>query len=182
MSARKPSPAEQPAPPPIPDGGLGEAMPEWLRRPPAWRDLAPKGPPRRALPPPDTSTIEPATLISVDDLPDWLRRLAKPHEVPVLKPATPPETPGRRVIPRVIEANPKPAPAPSASRENEEGIESGTRASAAVGPAPPNVPLVHSLDVSASPPRPPSYAILVLGTLLGVAVVVIIVLLVLLAT
>ncbi|MGB3330180.1 MAG: hypothetical protein WBA46_14565 [Thermomicrobiales bacterium] len=28
------------AEPVIPDGGLGEAMPDWLRRPPAWRGLA----------------------------------------------------------------------------------------------------------------------------------------------
>ncbi|MGI8405650.1 MAG: hypothetical protein ACR2OE_12965 [Thermomicrobiales bacterium] len=78
---------------PLPDGGLGENMPDWLRRPPAWRDLpvtlvaesrviAPLVPAekdatvaKRELPPQDTSIIDPKTLIEFDDLPAWLREL-----------------------------------------------------------------------------------------------------------
>ncbi|HWV34507.1 MAG TPA: hypothetical protein VNZ55_02670 [Thermomicrobiales bacterium] len=71
---------------PLPDGGLGENMPDWLRRPPAWRvlpaaqmpvfepDPATTTPPRE-LPPEDTSVIEPTSLIEFGDLPRWLREL-----------------------------------------------------------------------------------------------------------
>lgn len=78
---------------PLPDGGLGENMPDWLRRPPAWRDLpatlvaesrviAPAvsaeedaAVANRELPPEDTSVIDPKTLIDFEDLPIWLREL-----------------------------------------------------------------------------------------------------------
>lgn len=84
-----PTPAEQDDDPemrPLPDGGLGENMPDWLRRPPAWRVLpATQMPafepdpetttPPRELPPEDTSVIEPTSLIEFDDLPRWLREL-----------------------------------------------------------------------------------------------------------
>ena len=84
-----PKPAAQDDDPemrPLPDGGLGENMPDWLRRPPAWRvlpatqmpsfepDPATTTPPRE-LPPEDTSVIEPTSLIEFDDLPRWLREL-----------------------------------------------------------------------------------------------------------
>jgi len=71
---------------PLPDGGLGENMPDWLRRPPAWRvlpatqmpafepDPATTTPPRE-LPPEDASVIEPTSLIEFEDLPRWLREL-----------------------------------------------------------------------------------------------------------
>lgn len=85
--------------PSIPDGGLEEAMPDWLRRPPAWRGLpmpelpaddAPEPAPvplaevaadgvaptalpdAKDLPAPDTSPIDPSTLIDPGDLPAWL--------------------------------------------------------------------------------------------------------------
>lgn len=88
---------------PIPDGGLAQAMPEWIRRKPAWetddtwadsRDhavpeaapsSAPDGgsspvpqrvPGRSQLIQPDTSPIDPASLITINDLPDWLQRVA----------------------------------------------------------------------------------------------------------
>ena len=84
-----PKPAAQDDDPemrPLPDGGLGENMPDWLRRPPAWRVLpATQMPafepdpetttPPRELPPEDTSVIEPTSLIEFDDLPRWLREL-----------------------------------------------------------------------------------------------------------
>jgi hypothetical protein len=67
--------------PPIPDGGLAETMPEWLRRPPAWRTLpdrevvAPQPDEATELPEPDDSVIDPRTFLTDDDLPLWLRNL-----------------------------------------------------------------------------------------------------------
>jgi hypothetical protein len=84
---------------PIPDGGLQQSMPEWLRRPPAWRNLPRREePPRtelaetsnstevvltapvteapRELPEPDTSEIDPRSLVDISDLPQWLQDLA----------------------------------------------------------------------------------------------------------
>lgn len=92
-----------PPAPAIPDGGLSEAMPDWLRRPPAWRGMpvpdlpaapdaadaapvsagtppaAPDGAPTppKVMPPPDTSPIDPSSLIELDDLPEWLVGLGK---------------------------------------------------------------------------------------------------------
>lgn len=63
-------------PPPIPDGGLAASMPEWLQRPPAWRGMTVREPERRDLPPPDTSVIDPRTMLQIDDLPEWLQRIA----------------------------------------------------------------------------------------------------------
>lgn len=90
--------------PSIPDGGLAEAMPDWLRRPPAWRGMpVPDVPPPdpvavpaptveveaampeaattaarpRELPPPDTAPIDPSSLIDLDDLPEWLVSLGR---------------------------------------------------------------------------------------------------------
>lgn len=65
---------------PLPDGGLGANMPAWLRKPPAWRNLPrPEGdrdPASKELPEPDTSVIDPRTLVDVDDLPTWLQEIA----------------------------------------------------------------------------------------------------------
>ncbi|HEV2127036.1 MAG TPA: hypothetical protein VGR22_00275 [Thermomicrobiales bacterium] len=67
--------------PPIPDGGLAESMPEWLRRPPAWRTLRDEEvvqaepPETDEIPEADDSPIDPRTFLTDDDLPDWLRRL-----------------------------------------------------------------------------------------------------------
>lgn len=72
---------------PIPDGGLKDAMPSWLKRPPAWRAMPTAEERReRALPEPDTSTIDPATLLSVADLPQWLQAIAARGDVPVPEP------------------------------------------------------------------------------------------------
>jgi hypothetical protein len=80
---------------PIPDGGLQQSMPEWLRRPPAWRNLPKREEPAKAEPPvtvpareplpaqlpvhlpePDTSEIDPRSLVDIADLPQWLQDLA----------------------------------------------------------------------------------------------------------
>lgn len=72
---------------PIPDGGLKDAMPGWLKRPPAWRSM-PSAEQRheRTLPEPDTSEIDPKTLVDVSDLPQWLQTIAARGEVPVPEP------------------------------------------------------------------------------------------------
>lgn len=72
---------------PIPDGGLQEAMPSWLKRPPAWRSM-PTAEQRheRALPEPDTSVIDPRTLVDVADLPQWLQSIAERGDVPIPDP------------------------------------------------------------------------------------------------
>jgi hypothetical protein len=62
---------------PIPDGGLGAAMPAWLQQPPPWKQ-PPVQAEGRPLPEPDTSVIDPATMLDDDDLPQWLRELAAP--------------------------------------------------------------------------------------------------------
>ena len=67
--------------PPIPDGGLSESMPEWLRRPPAWRTLQDRevvqpDPVRTGdLPERDTSVIDPRTFLTDADLPEWIHAL-----------------------------------------------------------------------------------------------------------
>lgn len=69
--------------PPIPDGGLSASMPEWLRRPPAWRTLPDaevvQSEPGKSgeLPEADTSVIDPRTFLTDDDLPEWLRRFGE---------------------------------------------------------------------------------------------------------
>lgn len=70
---------------PLPDGGLTETMPEWLRRPPAWRDLARKDDGEtgvRVLPEPDTSVIDPRTFVELTDLPAWLQAISSRGENP----------------------------------------------------------------------------------------------------
>lgn len=69
--------------PPIPDGGLASSMPDWLQRPPAWRAVEDE--PAEldhdhsdALPQAETSTIDPRTFLTEDDLPPWLRGLHRP--------------------------------------------------------------------------------------------------------
>lgn len=72
---------------PIPDGGLKDAMPAWLKRPPAWRSL-PTAEERfeRTLPEPDTRVIDPTSLVDISDLPQWLRTIAAREIVPLPEP------------------------------------------------------------------------------------------------
>lgn len=82
----------------IPDGGLSTSMPAWLLQRPNWAtgdsavmpessepDVAiepaldpgpPEEAPPRELPSPDTSPIQLADVLTVDDLPAWLRAVA----------------------------------------------------------------------------------------------------------
>lgn len=102
---------------PIPDGGLKDTMPGWLKRPPAWRNM-PSAEQRheRTLPEPDTSEIDPKTLVDVNDLPQWLQTIAARGEVPV---PTPDQTVGHAlqqihaVSARLPQAEPKEAAEPT---------------------------------------------------------------------
>ncbi len=68
---------------PIPDGGLKEAMPAWLKRPPAWRSMASaEERHERTMPEPDTSEIDPRSLVDISDLPQWLQTIAARGDVP----------------------------------------------------------------------------------------------------
>lgn len=98
---------------PIPDGGLSGAMPDWLRRPPAWRDLPRKDEPAAgmALPEPDTSVIDPRELVTVDDLPQWLRDIAARE--PGTAPTTAPDRPDAPTSGTVASAMPDTAPEPT---------------------------------------------------------------------
>jgi hypothetical protein len=58
---------------PIPDGGLGEAMPDWLKSRPAWANETPA----RQIPEPDTSPIDPRALVREEDLPGWLLAISQ---------------------------------------------------------------------------------------------------------
>lgn len=95
---------------PLPDGGLSNAMPDWLRRPPAWRDMPRQDRPatgEKPLPEPDTSVIDPRQLITVDDLPQWLRDIAARE--PMTEPAPP--TPKHPETTIVTAPDPEPTPA-----------------------------------------------------------------------
>lgn len=123
-----------PPDPAIPDGGLAEAMPDWLRRPPAWRGMpaldipaaaeavtpsqldeplastlankiveADDAPAAKAIPSPDTSPIDPSSLIELDDLPEWLIGLGK-RELPP-RPASIPDA-----VERAVDGPAVPAP------------------------------------------------------------------------
>lgn len=71
---------EPPRPVIIPDGGLGSALPEWMQVKPEWaerEDVRPVATVRhRPIPTPDTSPIVLADILTVDDMPDWLRSVA----------------------------------------------------------------------------------------------------------
>jgi hypothetical protein len=51
-------------------------MPEWLQQPPAWKRPASAEEEPRSLPPPDTSPIDPRTMLALEDLPEWLQAIA----------------------------------------------------------------------------------------------------------
>jgi hypothetical protein len=134
---------------PIPDGGLKDAMPSWLKRPPAWRDL-PTAEQRheRGLPEPDTSEIDPRSLVDVSDLPKWLQAIAARGDIPVPVP-----DPSVDHAVEVVQAAQKPAP-----------VQSETQAEVAhVGPDIMPVPDDHPTETTvpepvATPPSPASSA------------------------
>lgn len=51
-------------------------MPDWLRRPPPWRGVQESATHEKVVPPTDASPIDPRTILTVEDLPGWLQRIA----------------------------------------------------------------------------------------------------------
>jgi hypothetical protein len=172
--------------PPIPDGGLADTMPDWLRRPPAWRALPdreialpePEG--TGDLPEPDESVIDPRELLNDDDLPGWLRTLGR------ARPATPPVAgepvevaPGGIQPVAGAEASESGQPAPATS---SRFVPAAPPVSAAARPAPAVPPSGGTLP--AAPVTPTAqvrawqggWVVALLAALLVVAIAVIIVL------
>jgi|GEM_PF-1681209 len=91
-------------PRPIPDGGLGSAMPAWLQKPPSWKRAGTPRP-ERTIPPPDTSSIDPGTMLDIDDLPQWLRTIAQresSREAPAAEEPLPETSSGSGTGPRIV--------------------------------------------------------------------------------
>lgn len=65
----------------IPDGGLGAALPDWMQEKPEWSDRDESVVSTlirdRPVPNPDTSPILLADIVTIDDLPGWLRDVAR---------------------------------------------------------------------------------------------------------
>lgn len=103
---------------PIPDGGLQDAMPSWLKRPPAWRNM-PTAEERfeRTLPEPDTSEIDPKSLVDITDLPQWLQTIAAREPVVVPEPAV------EHAVEQVLQIQPEPEPTAVEVLETEQPAE-----------------------------------------------------------
>jgi hypothetical protein len=131
----KPTRADARDTPVIPDGGLGSSMPEWLRRPPTWKQVA-DAPPTQQVPEPDTSLIDPATFLEIDDLPAWLQAVARRVEAHAAadraapapegadEPTEPSPEPARAIAPQPyaeppLDATPAEIPTASLSRQVE---------------------------------------------------------------
>lgn len=139
--------------PPLPDGGLAAAMPEWLRAAPG--QAPPVG--GAAVPPvagPAAPTDELADILTVDDLPPWLRELAAGSS----------QTAARRSAP---ERRAHPAANPAAPRSHPDlPPETGVSASpgvVAAATAPPGgrrsaAAATPATTPSAVPPRTPTGA------------------------
>lgn len=143
-----PEPHDEGKMPPIPDGGLSESMPEWLRRPPAWRtlrdtDVVQTEPvAAERLPEPDPSVIDPRTFLADDDLPLWLRNMGRGRT-------------SRRDLPGDDDAAEVPNQAGPAPVEDRAGHTSASQAKAAT-PAPSQTPsrFVPRSPAPVSPARP----------------------------
>ena len=83
--ADRPEKQEPGRPVVIPDGGLAGSLPEWMQVKPEWtaRDKGDDVPieRHRPVPEPDTSPILLADILTVDDLPDWLKAVAGRQDV-----------------------------------------------------------------------------------------------------
>jgi hypothetical protein len=99
--------------PPLPDGGLAQAMPDWLRA----------EPPSPSPPAASVAVTDPTGFITEDDLPEWLRQLSPSYTAPVpcVEPSPsqgpPPScpTPTPPVTLPVVQPSPGPATLPRRS-------------------------------------------------------------------
>ncbi len=121
-AALYPPDADERAFPPLPDGGLTTAMPEWLRSSETTvpRDRA------AAASPPDPArgtAFDPndlRTILSEDDLPEWLRRIADRHA------AVAPSSPELSTRAPITDVEPEFAARIAASgRERPASVEAG---------------------------------------------------------
>ncbi|MGI9254845.1 MAG: hypothetical protein ACR2J8_13960 [Thermomicrobiales bacterium] len=103
--------------PPLPDGGLLAAMPDWLR------DAPPPTLAARAI----EDVHDPATFLTPDDLPDWLRSLGSAALVAENLPGAPVVDRAAQVglgplyLPPAPVARPDVAPAPQLSASEPDG-------------------------------------------------------------
>lgn len=169
---------------PIPDGGLKDTMPGWLKRPPAWRNM-PSAEERheRTLPEPDTSEIDPKALVDVSDLPKWLQTIAARGDVPVPEPdqavghalvqiqAASART--REVRPDVVEAESDEDVIETTSDENVTNKEPDVDNESATQKPEPSTeqPVVQEQEVAESQPMPIA---LVLGICAAIVIAIIV--------
>jgi hypothetical protein len=116
--------AETPLPP-IPDGGLARAMPGWLRSSPQSAV--------ETTPTPPPAPNEFASILSDEDIPVWLKRMAERHAA-------------ERAPATVVTESAAPAPAASPVQPAPSGAAAPTTPPAAVGE--------RRVMVGAVPPRP----------------------------
>lgn len=147
----------EPALPPLPDGGLAQSMPSWLRAsesaeaPPAAPsearlELSSATPPMgMATPKRDGDITDTTQFLSDDDLPEWIRRLANPRSADgkVVR-ATATDAPSiPREEPRPVAKEPVFVSSSEGSRQRETKPRAETP-SASAGPLP--EPVVHKPD------------------------------------
>jgi hypothetical protein len=88
---------------PLPTGDLAASMPDWLRRPPAWRGLEYReerlSRSTVELSSEDRSPIDPSELIDDGDIPEWLRRVTRETPAVDVEPESPATT-SMRPVPR----------------------------------------------------------------------------------
>lgn len=145
---------ESPAPDrrPIPDGGLGSSMPEWMRQTPSWkRDSEPAV--VRSVPDADTSVIDPSELIDIDDLPQWLQAIASRVAGPVEAPAPADAIGDPPILPARASDDVTAAPGPAAAERPRPGP--GTWLPRPATEAPVEQPDHVRLTRSPSDPVPP---------------------------
>ncbi len=115
--------------PPIPDGGLSRAMPDWLRS-------GPRATTAETTLPPQPAPNEFANILSDEDIPVWLKRMAERHAADRAPAAVATQTHAPAASPVQTAssgtANPPPAPA----GEPEHRVMDGSTLPPPIDPAP----------------------------------------------
>lgn len=146
--------------PPLPDGGLAAAMPDWLRADPERADppsLPAPDPPGAALEPAAApaaglAPIDPTTFVTEADLPAWIRRLVADDAPAAAAPAASPIavrliTPGSDSNPGTQRLRPPPRPTREPVRRTPRDL------APARPPIRPEVPPSGIRPAAARPPR-----------------------------
>lgn len=146
-------PADRPLPP-LPDGGLAAAMPDWLRGE-VETDGPAGGDRERDAARSDAEVIDPTTFLSDDDLPDWLRRFAvRPWEAVAMGdgPAERMIVAGRAAPARAVPTPPAATRSPSSPSSPSRGAEAPAPASPGRARPEPAAPEIAASDRRAAPP------------------------------